>query len=157
MLNNNMKSYKDSTKHWKTLKQEVSFVSREHLNYVKQRKRFNKTDYKNKVLVESEVWPSRGVHLCRVKQVHSVLISYGHQVFSHLKEHKNWNWGRETMGKFQLPRGHSWRAPFREDITEEGKDKLSASRCFKVCVFLKHFYNWKHWDVCSKVHKAVFH
>lgn len=59
---------------------------------------------------KSEVRPSRSVHLCCVKQVHSVLISYGHQVLRHLGSHRKWDREREVMDKFQLPRGCSWRA-----------------------------------------------
>lgn len=40
------------------------------------------------LLLERKEWsqiPSRSVHLCCVKQVHPVLISYGHQVLRHLR------------------------------------------------------------------------
>lgn len=83
----------------------------------------------------SEGWPSRGVHLRCVKQVHSVLISYGHQVLSHLGEHKNWDWERETVDKFQLHRGRAWRARCREDNTVEiiSNNQATLVPRYQVC------------------------
>lgn len=99
---------------------------------------------------DGEVWPSRGVHLCRVKEVHSVLISYGHQVLSHLREHKNWGWEKETTDKFQLPIGRPWRALCREDNTVEIHTIAHHVVIVSRSEALKHFYNWKHRDSCSQ-------
>lgn len=100
---------------------------------------------------ESEVWPSRGVHLRCVKQVHSVLISYGHQVLRHLREHKNWDWEKQTADKFQLPRGRSWRALLREDNTDNISPSYSS---LKAC----HTYSCdrEHWDLFT-VRRTVLH
>lgn len=100
---------------------------------------------------ESEVWPSRGVHLRCVKQVHSVLISYGHQVLCHLREHKNWDWEKQTADKFQLPRGRSWRALLREDNTDNISPSYSS---LKAC----HTYSCdrEHWDLFT-VRRMVSH
>lgn len=106
---------------------------------------------------KSEVRPSRSVHLCCVKQVHSVLISYGHQILRHLGSHKKWDRERETMDKFQLPRGRSWRA-----LCWEGNTVVIISNIhhativsrYRACGILKHVYNWKHWDLFST--KAIW-
>lgn len=108
-----------------------------------QLKNKNKTSTRSltaaKVLIgvwRKKVWPSRSVHLRRVKQVHSVLVSYGHQVLSHLKGGRGTKieiLERETMDELQLPRGRPWRALCGEDNTADVISNISPhSYSFQV-------------------------
>lgn len=55
--------------------------------------------------INEGVWPSRGVDLCRVKQVDSIFKSEGHQVLRHLRERKQLG----NFGDNLNIRGSTWK------------------------------------------------
>ena len=102
----------------------------------------------------SEVWPSRGIHLRRVKQVHSCLISYGHQVLSHLGEHKNWDWHN---GQIPITQRSFVKDSMQGGLYSEDTDNISPSQYSFKATGLKDFIKrTKNTEICAHS-TIVFH